>query len=223
MVDGATTQSGSLAQPPLLCLQRGTAAIPSLTFQHPGLEKNVQKRHKMRVTYAPAGLVAPRPFLWMVGLAEREGERELDSLSDRPNNSRHGRAMLWTDSYTRSLAPTSLPESTPAGLTITSASEMAQSETRGEEGGSCEGWTDAYMWASLDIRVLTGVQSDDRNRKGSCSNVTCSCKNLKKCVSMCFTQKGSQMEDKGMRLTDKGWSFRARGLLRGGKKRLSAG
>lgn len=60
------------------------------------------------------------------------------------------------------------------------------------------------MWARPDICVLTGVQSDDRNRKGSCSNVSCSCKNLKKCVSMCFTQGGSQMEDKGMRLTDKG-------------------
>lgn len=83
----------------------------------------------------------------MIGFAEgeteREGkgerERELDSLSDRPNNSRHGRAMLWTDSYARSLAPTSVPESTPAGLTITSAREMAQSEQREEEGGSCEG------------------------------------------------------------------------------------
>lgn len=81
-----------------------------------------------------------------MGVGGVEGQRELDSLSDRPNNSRHGRAMLWTDSYTRSLAPTSVPESTPAGLTITSASEMAQSERRDgsgrkgeEEGGSCEG------------------------------------------------------------------------------------
>lgn len=79
----------------------------------------------------------------MGGFAERESENEreraLDSLFDRPNNSRHGRAKLWTDSYTHSLAPTSVTESTPAGLTITSVSEMARAEKREKEGGSCEG------------------------------------------------------------------------------------
>lgn len=144
----------------------------------------------------------PSPFLngWVCWERVRESEKTLDSLSDRPNNSRHGRAKLWTDSYTHSLAPTSVAESTPAGLTITSVSEMARAEKRQTEGGSCEGWTDAYVWVCLDICVLTGVQSDDRNRKGSCSNVTCSCKNLKKCVSMCFTQKGVKW-----RIKESGW------------------
>lgn len=92
----------------------------------------------------PLAWFAPQPFYeWLLLLSEshrkRERERTLDSLSDRPNNSRHGRAKLWTDSYTHSLAPTSVTESTPAGLTITSVSEMARAETREKEGGSCEG------------------------------------------------------------------------------------
>lgn len=110
-----------------------------------------KKCHKTRVTYAPTGLAAPQPFYEWLGLLREggrvEGQRELDSLSDRPNNSRHGRAMLWTDSYTRSLAPTSVPESTPAGLTITSACKMAQSERRDGSGrkGEEEGGRGRFM------------------------------------------------------------------------------
>lgn len=64
----------------------------------------------------------------------RERGRTLDSLSDRPNNTGYGQAMLWTDSYThaRALAPTSIKGSPPLELTITSLSVRCQ-ELRGDK------------------------------------------------------------------------------------------
>lgn len=64
----------------------------------------------------------------------RERGRTLDSLSDRPNNTGYGQAMLWTDSYTHAcaLAPTSIKGSPPLELTITSLSVRCQ-ELRGDK------------------------------------------------------------------------------------------
>lgn len=121
----------------------------------------------------------------------RERGRTLDSLSDRPNNTGYGQAMLWTDSYTHThaLTPTSIKGSPPLELTITSLSVRCQ-ELRGDKmiAVHVRIWlvlyvhlplhsVFLYVFFRLDVCALRGEQRDDKNRKGSCRNVTASWKN----------------------------------------------